>query len=134
MSAQGQAHMAVILHHLAARGHRAECDYGLINLSRRLVLASCGRGEEREGFVAKRLDRPKRFAPDKTQCGYKSVSLGKLNKRGRRHAGASPEIIDGKKRSLGPGGDDGCGMGVGEPLHHAHAKPYSKKTLIIGRL
>ena len=35
---------------------------------------------------------------------------------------------------LGPGGDDGCSMGVGEALHHAHAKPHSKKTLIIGGL
>ena len=25
-------------------------------------------------------------------------------------------------------------MGIGEPFHHAHAKPHSKKTLIIGRL
>jgi hypothetical protein len=64
---------------ITARGHRAERDYGFFNLRRRLVLASCGRCEEREGFVAKRLDRPKRFAPDETQCRSESVGLGKLN-------------------------------------------------------
>ena len=52
---------------------------GSIDLSDRLVLASSGGCEEREGFVAKRLDRPKRFAPDKTQCGSESVGLGELN-------------------------------------------------------
>ena len=67
-----QTHMAVILYHLTARGHRAESDGGFDYLRRRLVLPSCGRCEEREGFVAQRLDRPKRFAPDKTQRGRKA--------------------------------------------------------------
>ena len=71
--------MAVILHDLTARGHRAERDDGFVNLGHRLVLASGGGCEEREGLVAQRLDRPKRFAPDKTQCGSESVGLGKLN-------------------------------------------------------
>jgi hypothetical protein len=71
--AERQTHMAVILHDLTARAHRAERDYGFFNLDRRLVLPSCGGCEEREGFVAKRLDRPKRFAPDETQCRSESV-------------------------------------------------------------
>jgi hypothetical protein len=126
--------MAVILYDLTARGHRAKRDYGFFNLRHRPVLASCCRCEQREGFVTERLDRPKRFAPDKTQCRSESVGLGKLNEGRRRHASAAPKIIDGEKWPLGPGDDDGCSVGVGEPLHHAHAKPHSKATLIIGRL
>jgi hypothetical protein len=69
MPAQRQTHMAVILHDLTARGHRAQRDYGFFNLSHRLVLASSGRCEERKGLVPKRLDRPKRLTPDETQRG-----------------------------------------------------------------
>jgi hypothetical protein len=72
--------MAIILHNLTAGGHRAKRDSGFFNLRRRLVFASGGGREERERFIAKRLDRPKRFAPDKTQCGSESVGLGELDK------------------------------------------------------
>ena len=71
--------MAVILHDLTARSHRAERDDWFVNLRRSLVLASCRGCEERQLLVAKRLDRPKRFAPDKIQRGPEGVGLGELD-------------------------------------------------------
>ena len=78
MSAERQTHMAVVLHDLAAGGHQAERGFGFIDFRNSLVLDSCSRREQREVFVAKRLDRPKGFAPDETQCRSKSVGLGEL--------------------------------------------------------
>src|SRR6202044_2629096 len=63
MSAERQTHMAVVLHDLAAGGHQAERGFGFIDFRNSLVLDSCSRREQREEFVAKRLDRPKGFAP-----------------------------------------------------------------------
>src|ERR1700684_4606586 len=101
--------MAVILYLFTTRGHRAERDFGFFNLSRRPLLTSCGRREEREGFVPQRLDRPKRFAPDKTQCGPESVGLGELDERRGRRASAPPEIVEGQKLPGGAGRHRGRG-------------------------
>jgi hypothetical protein len=132
--AERQTHMAVILHHFTACGHRAECDYGFFNLGRGLVLASCGRCEEREGFVAKRLDCPKGFAPDKTQCGPESIGLGELDKGRRRDAGAPPEIIDGQERPLGLAATMVAAWALASPFTMRTPSLTAKRPLITGRL
>ena len=82
--------MAVILHDLTPGRHRLERHLGFLDLGNRLVLARCGSREERQRFVAQRLDRPERFAPSQAQGRPESVGFGELYKRRRRHAGASP--------------------------------------------
>lgn len=81
MPAQRQAYMAIILHHLTAGRHPAEHDGWFVDLRHGLILASCGGREEREGFIAQRLDRPKRFVAEKTQCGSESIGLSELGER-----------------------------------------------------
>ena len=90
MSPQGQANMAVVLHHLTPGRHRLERHVGFLDLGSRLVIARCGSREERQRFVAQCLDRPERFAPSQAQGRSEGVGFGELYKRCRRHARASP--------------------------------------------
>lgn len=58
MGPQGQADMAVVLHDLAAGRHGLQGHGGLVDLGHELLLAGGGGGEQRQGLIAQRLDRP----------------------------------------------------------------------------
>jgi hypothetical protein len=76
VSPQGQANMAIVLHHLTPGRHRLERHLRFVDLGSRLV--------------AERLDRPERFASSQAQGRAEGVGFGELYERCRRHAGASP--------------------------------------------
>ena len=58
MMAQRQSDMAIILDHFATGSHWSQRDDRLKDFGHGLALADRGRGEERQRFVAQRLDRP----------------------------------------------------------------------------
>jgi hypothetical protein len=121
VSPKGQPDMAVILDHLAARRHWAERNNGFMNLGHKRILAGGSGCEQRERLVAQCLDRPQRFAPGKFQGGLEGIGLRKLDKRGGRHPGASPEIVNRDERLIRPRADDRCGTFVGKTLDHVYA-------------
>jgi hypothetical protein len=131
--AQGQSDMAVILDHLAASRHRPEGDDRLIDFGHGLVVARRGRREQRQRLISQRLDRPERFAPGEPHRRPEGVGLGELDQRDGGHASAAPKVIDRQKGPVSTGGDDGRGMDVGQPFHHAHAEPHGEPTVIRRR-
>ena len=122
MVAQGEADMAIILHHLASGGHRAKCCGGFRDFGDRLASATGRRREERQFLVAQSLDGPQGVAAREAEGRAKAIGLGDLGQRRDRHAGAAPEIVDGAEGPIGAGGDEGGAMGIGEALGHPQPK------------
>ncbi len=80
MGEQQEPDMAMVLDHLAAARHRPQRHDRLLDFRHDLYIAGRGRGEERQRFVAQRLDRPER----------------------RRSAATATAFICGKSRRMTP--------------------------------
>lgn len=101
-----KTHMAVVLDHLPASGHRLQRDRLLSDLRHdRRLARRCGR-EEGERFVAERLDRPERFAPGDPQRWPERVGLGQLDEACDRRLRPAPEVVDAGERPVGAAGED----------------------------
>jgi hypothetical protein len=126
--------MAVIFNHFSAGRHRPKRHRGFLKFEYRSGFAGwCGR-KERQRLIPQTLDRPQRLASSEVERGLHSVSLGDLNERSGRNAGAPPKIVDRGEWVVGSGGDAGCGIGIGEAAHHAKAKPNGEAAVSVGWL
>ena len=134
MLPQRQAEMAVVGDDLAAGGHRAERDGRLLGLGHDPRLAGRGGREERQGLVGQPPDGPERLAPGEAEGGAEGIGLGELDERGLRHRRAAPEVVDRGEGLVGPGRDDGGGMGIGEAPDHAQPEPHREASLVVRRL
>ena len=75
MLAQGQPHMAVILHHLATVSHGPKRNGGLLKLLDNGIFPDGSSGKKRQRLIPQSLDGPERLASGKRKRRQKGIGL-----------------------------------------------------------